>query len=120
MSGSSTARQTLEQKESYATRSEADCCTAAPDVLEFDPAGNLITSLGPDEVKGNGHDWPSSNHGITIDKDGNVWLGGNGAHSLRAGAGQRGADSRRGHGRRSLRRLMRERRRTDSITTASS
>ena len=29
--------QTLEQKESYAARNEADCCVAAPDVLEFDP-----------------------------------------------------------------------------------
>ena len=72
--------QTLEQKESYATRNEADCCTAAPDVLEFDPAGNLIRHWGRDQVKGNGHDWPSSNHGITIDNAGNVWLGGNGAY----------------------------------------
>ncbi len=66
--------QTLDQKESYLTRGEADCCTAAPDVLEFDSAGNLIRHWG----KAPGHDWPSSNHGITIDKDGNVWLGGNG------------------------------------------
>jgi hypothetical protein len=72
--------QTLEQKESYAARSEADCCVAAPDVLEFDPAGNLIRHWGRDQVRGNGHDWPSSNHGITIDKDENVWLGGNGAY----------------------------------------
>src|SRR5258708_33520561 len=71
--------QTLEQKESYATRNESDCCIAAPDVLEFGPAGNLLHHWGRDEVKGNGHDSPSSNHGITIDKDGNVWLGGNGA-----------------------------------------
>src|ERR1700744_952369 len=72
--------QTLEQKESYAARGEADCCVAAPDVLEFDPKGNLLRHWGRDEVKGNGHDWPSSNHGITIDKDGNVWLGGNGSY----------------------------------------
>ena len=72
--------QTLEQKESYAARGEADCCAAAPDVLEFDPAGKLIRHWGRDEVKGNGHDWPSSNHGITVDKDGNVWIGGNGAY----------------------------------------
>ena len=56
--------QTLEQKESYAARKESDCCIAAPDVLEFDPAGNLIRHWGRDEVRGNGHDWPSSNHGI--------------------------------------------------------
>jgi hypothetical protein len=65
----------LEQKESYSTRAEADCCTAAPDVLEFDPKGNLLHHWG----KAAGHDWPTSNHGITIDKDGNVWLGANGA-----------------------------------------
>jgi hypothetical protein len=65
----------LDQKESYKTRNEADCCTAAPDVVEFDPKGNVIRSFGKLE----GHDWPSSNHGITIDMDGNVWLGANGA-----------------------------------------
>ncbi len=67
--------QTLDRMESYLTRGEADCCTAAPDVLEFDPAGNLIRHWG----RAPGHDWPTSNHGITIDSDGNVWLGGNGA-----------------------------------------
>jgi hypothetical protein len=72
--------QTLELKESYAARGEADCCVAAPDVLEFDPKGTLIRHWGRDEVKGNGHDWPSSNHGITVDNDGNVWIGGNGAY----------------------------------------
>ena len=72
--------QTLELKESYAARGEADCCVAAPDVLEFDPKGTVIRHWGRDEVKGNGHDWPSSNHGITVDNDGNVWIGGNGAY----------------------------------------
>jgi hypothetical protein len=79
--------QTLEQKESYAARGEADCCTAAPDVLAFDPAGNLIKHWGRDEVKGNGHDWPSSNHGITVAPDGNIWLGGNGAYQPMAAPG---------------------------------
>ena len=65
----------LEAKESYLTRKEADCCSAAPDVLAFDPAGNLIQSWGKVE----GHDWPTSNHGITVDNKGNVWLGANGA-----------------------------------------
>jgi len=64
----------LEAKESYQTRKEADCCTAAPDVLAFDQAGNLIQHWGKVE----GHDWPSSNHGITVDSKGNVWLGANG------------------------------------------
>ena len=79
--------QTLEQKESYAARGEADCCTAAPDVLAFDPAGNLIKHWGRDEVRGNGHDWPSSNHGITVAPDGNIWLGGNGAYQPMAAPG---------------------------------
>jgi hypothetical protein len=65
----------LEAKESYLTRKEADCCTAAPDVLAFDATGNLIHSWGRVE----GHDWPTSNHGITVDSKGNVWLGANGA-----------------------------------------
>jgi hypothetical protein len=65
----------LDRMETYLTRGEGDCCTAAPDVLEFDPAGNVIRHWG----KAPGHDWPTSNHGITIDSDGNVWLGGNGA-----------------------------------------
>jgi hypothetical protein len=65
---------TLEEKEVYATRKQADCCTAAPDVLEFSPAGDLMHHWG----KVAGHDWPSSNHGITVDDAGNVWLGANG------------------------------------------
>ncbi|HVZ27439.1 MAG TPA: hypothetical protein VG798_02190 [Rhizomicrobium sp.] len=72
---------TLEAKEAYLTRKESDCCTAAPDVLEFDTAGNVIKSWGRDagKVDKGGHDWPTSNHGITVGPDGNIWLGANGA-----------------------------------------
>jgi hypothetical protein len=66
---------TLEPKESYLATNSAECCLQAPDVLEFDPAGNLLHHWGKSE----GHDWPSSNHGITVDNKGNVWLGANGA-----------------------------------------
>jgi hypothetical protein len=66
--------QTMEAKETYLNRNETECCMVAPDVLAFDQAGNLIKYFG----KAEGHDWPSSNHGITVDKQGNVWLGGNG------------------------------------------
>ena len=52
----------------------AECCIAAPDVLEFNAAGDLIGHWG----KAEGHDWPSSNHGITVGPDGSVWLGANG------------------------------------------
>jgi len=56
----------------------AQCCAPAPPVLEFDQAGNLMHHWGgPDPDKK--YDWPDSNHGITIDYKGNVWIGGNGA-----------------------------------------
>jgi len=50
------------------------CCKAAPAVLQFDTEGNLKRSWGG---PGEGYDWPKSEHGIHIDKDGNVWLAGN-------------------------------------------
>jgi hypothetical protein len=54
---------------------ESDCCEPAPPVLEFDEAGNLIGHWGG---PGEGYTWPDSNHGITVDYKGNVWIGGNG------------------------------------------
>ena len=67
----------LEPGELHATTNPptAMCCAPAPPVLEFDQAGNLLRHWGG---KGNGYDWPDSNHGITIDYKGNVWIGGNG------------------------------------------
>ena len=53
----------------------AQCCAAATPVLEFDQAGNLIGHWGG---PGPGYNWPDSNHGITVDYKGNVWIGGNG------------------------------------------
>src|SRR5262245_33692645 len=52
-----------------------ECCAGAPPVLEFDQAGNLLNHWGG---PGQGYEWPNSNHGITIDYKGNVWIGGNG------------------------------------------
>jgi hypothetical protein len=52
-----------------------ECCVGAPPVLEFDAAGNLVSHWGG---PGEGYEWPSSNHGITVDHKGNVWIGGNG------------------------------------------
>ncbi|MCP5144873.1 MAG: hypothetical protein H6978_08625 [Gammaproteobacteria bacterium] len=65
------------------TSPAGQCCSAAPPVLEFDPEGNLVGSWGG---PGEGYDWPESNHGITVDKFDNVWIGGNGekdAHLLK-------------------------------------
>lgn len=52
-----------------------ECCLPAPNVLEFDPEGNLVNSWGG---PGQGYDWPTSNHGLSIDAMDNVWIGGNG------------------------------------------
>ncbi len=55
---------------------EAECCLPAPAVLEFDEEGNLLEHWGGSD--GPGYTWPDSNHGITVDYKGNVWIGGNG------------------------------------------
>lgn len=47
------------------------CCVPAPQVLEFDPAGNLVSHWGG---PGEGYDWPQSTGGITIDHKSNVWI----------------------------------------------
>jgi DNA-binding beta-propeller fold protein YncE len=67
----------LERMENYAASNPpaSECCLAAPPVLEFDEQGNLLAHWGG---PGEGYDWPLSNHGITVDYKGNVWIGGNG------------------------------------------
>lgn len=66
------------------------CCFAAPQVLEFSTAGDLLNSW---ELKdGKGYDWPASPSGIAVDDKGNVWIGsGLPTSSLPAGRGGRGA-----------------------------
>jgi DNA-binding beta-propeller fold protein YncE len=54
----------------------SECCVPAPPVLEFDPEGNIVGSWGG---PGEGYTWPTSNHGIGIDHQDNIWIGGNGA-----------------------------------------
>jgi len=68
----------LEAKEVYAITNPpgSECCVPAPPVLEFDQAGNLIGHWGGQD--GPGYEWPASNHGITVDYKGNVWIAGNG------------------------------------------
>jgi NHL repeat len=66
----------------------ADCCKAAPSVLEFDSDGKLLRSWGgpsdPGFIGGKckaeaGCIWPSSEHGIYVDQNDNVWISGNSA-----------------------------------------
>ncbi|MFZ3343018.1 MAG: hypothetical protein WA213_19210, partial [Terriglobales bacterium] len=67
--------QTVDNNFKAADLKVGTCCKVAPPVLEYDQAGNLINSWGG---PGQGYDWPDSNHGITVDHKGNVWIGGNG------------------------------------------
>ncbi len=66
----------------------ADCCKAAPSVLEFDSAGKLLRAWGGPADPGfmqakcredQGCIWPNSEHGIYVDAHDNVWLAGNSA-----------------------------------------
>jgi DNA-binding beta-propeller fold protein YncE len=63
-----------DEKGAQKTPPETSCCKAAPAVLQFDQAGNLLRSWGG---PGQGYDWPAQEHGIFVDNDGNVWVGGN-------------------------------------------
>ena len=53
----------------------ADCCYPAPNILEFDPEGNLVNSFGGEAE---GYTWPASNHGLQVDPNDRIWIGGNG------------------------------------------
>ena len=55
---------------------EGMCCVPAPPVIELDPDGNVLRSWGG---PGDGYEWPESEHGIHIDHQGHVWVGGNAA-----------------------------------------
>ncbi len=57
-----------------------ECCSPAPNILEFDPAGRLVNSWGGPQA---GVDWPAQNAGIAIDPAGNFWIGGLGGVDTR-------------------------------------
>ncbi len=67
---------TDDEKGSTLIPPRSKCCAAAPPVLQFDRAGNLLRSWGG---KGSGFDWPANEHGIYVDPKGDVWVGGNAA-----------------------------------------
>jgi hypothetical protein len=64
----------------------ADCCRAAPGVLEFDAGGKLLRAWGGPSDPGwlashckeeQGCIWPNVEHGIYVDDRDNVWIAGN-------------------------------------------
>ena len=65
----------LDETNNYANLNPpaAECCVAAPAVLEFDTDGNLLRSWGkPGFVPG----WPKSEHTIFTDRADNVYIAG--------------------------------------------
>jgi DNA-binding beta-propeller fold protein YncE len=63
----------------------SDCCLGAPAVMQFDPKGNLLRAWGgpvdPGKCVETSNEattcqWPNTEHGIYVDDDMNVWLGG--------------------------------------------
>jgi DNA-binding beta-propeller fold protein YncE len=70
---------TTDEHDNYLRDGTADCCAPAPPVLQFDQAGTLLQSWGG---PGEGYSWPDIEHGIFVDAQDNVWLAGNGGHSI--------------------------------------
>ena len=50
-----------------------ECCTPVPGVVEFAADGSLVRQWGGPEQ---GYPWPVRPHGIGVDPEGNVWIGG--------------------------------------------
>ena len=50
--------------------------TPAPPVIAFEQDGTFVRAWGG---SADGFDWPANEHGIHVDPDGNVWIGGNSA-----------------------------------------
>ncbi|MBI4519354.1 MAG: hypothetical protein HY701_00835 [Gemmatimonadetes bacterium] len=62
------------EKAAALTPPQAECCIPAPSVLEFGPDGKFLQAWGG---PGEGYEWPTSEHGIFVDHDDNVWISGN-------------------------------------------
>lgn len=66
------------------------CCVPAPQVLEFDAAGTLVSHWGG---PGDKYDWPVSPGGIAVDVKGDVWIAAAGPPEIPGSANARGRSS---------------------------
>jgi hypothetical protein len=64
----------------------SDCCLPAPSVMQFDRKGNLLQAWGgpvdPARCVEPACEWPNTEHGIYVDHNMNVWLGGQGGRAV--------------------------------------
>ncbi len=65
-----------EEKGAALSPPRAKCCVPAPAVIEFDAEGKVVRAWGG---PGQGYEWFENEHGIYVDHQGNVWVGGNDA-----------------------------------------
>jgi hypothetical protein len=63
-----------DEKGATLTPPRSQCCTPAPPVIEFDRDGTVLQAWGG---PGANYQWPANEHGIRLDPNGFVWLGGN-------------------------------------------
>ena len=56
------------------TIAEEDRDNAAPPLIEFDDTGAFVAAWGGQD---DGYDWPWNEHGLFVDHNGHVWIGGN-------------------------------------------
>ena len=61
------------EKAASLTPPQAECCIPAPAVLEFAPSGKFLQAWGG---PGAGYEWFTTQHGIFVDDNDNVWLSG--------------------------------------------
>jgi hypothetical protein len=63
-----------DEKGATLTPPRSQCCEPAPPVIEFDRDGTVLQAWGG---PGANYQWPANEHGIRVDPNGFVWLGGN-------------------------------------------
>jgi len=63
---------------------EAECCSEAPPVMEFDNAGNYIQGWGGKPANDE-YEWPLDEHTVHVDYKNNVWISSAGGPHLRDG-----------------------------------
>jgi DNA-binding beta-propeller fold protein YncE len=68
------------ESDEKAKNPEAECCTPAPPVMEFDQAGNYVQGWGG---PGPGYQWPLDEHTIFVDYKDNVWISSAGGPHLK-------------------------------------